>query len=160
MSWYSRLSNILNKYKKIINYLISIYKIIVRNYNTSNNLYHQLVRFFVVGLMKVGFFYITYLGLFELKINYLVASSIAFLFSTFFGYLFNQQWTFVTKNKISLNQGLKYLAVNIFMICLNLILIIALTEWLHISSKLSPLIAFALSPVISFNIYKWWVFKK
>lgn len=152
--------NILNKYKKIINYLISIYKITGQNYNISNNSYYRIVRFLVVGLLNVGFFYIIYLGLFKLKINYLGAASIAFLFSTFFGYLLNHQWTFLTKNRISLNQGLKYLAVSIFMICLNLILIMALTEWLHISSKLSPLIAIALCSVISFNIYKWWVFKK
>ena len=150
----------MKKLKKITNYLINIFEIASLDYNILNNLYNQLVRFSVIGLVNAGFFYIIYLGLLKLNINYLGAATIAFLLSTFFGYYLNHQWTFFTKNKISLNQGFKYLAVSVFMICINLILILALTEWLHISSKLSPLIAFGLCPLISFSIYKLWVFKK
>ncbi len=110
--------------------------------------------------MNIGVFYTIYLGLIEWKINYFGAASIAFLFCTFFGYLFNRQWTFSKDDMVSLLQGLKYLAASIFTVFLNLILIAAFTDWLYMPSMFSPLAAIALCSVISFQIYKRWVFKK
>ncbi|MBI3231168.1 MAG: GtrA family protein [Burkholderiales bacterium] len=66
----------------------------------------------------------------RLQLSYLFACTIAFFLINLAGYILNKSITFSQGRKIQLSQLLRYYIVMILSLCLNLLLMLILVEWL------------------------------
>ncbi len=120
----------------------------------------QLIRFVTVGASG----YVVNLGVFAgcvhlLKIDYRVASVIAFVVSVVNNFWLNRHWTFDAKHEHPMFQGARFFAVSLLAFGFTELVLIGLVEGAGLSKVVAQAIAVAAATPLSFLGQKLWSFR-
>lgn len=128
----------------------------------GNASWYQLFKFIAVGVSNNIVFYITYILLIMIKINYLFANIIAFFVSTINAFYWSNKYVFRSatrkKGKIFLAFIKMILCYSITGVILNNILLVLWIEFMGVHEMIAPLINLILTVPINFLLNKFWVF--
>lgn len=153
-------TSILSKYKTILKYIASIFKIAIVHFNAPENTIRQLVRFLITGIFtNLTNYFVFFVLLHWLRVYYVLSSAAGFLAGFIVGFIVNRSWTFSVKDR-GFARSLKFFALNTFSLGVNMLTIWVFTEFVKIIPEISQVIAIGVSTVINFTGSKWWVFKK
>jgi putative flippase GtrA len=120
----------------------------------------QLIRFAAVGASG----YVVNLAVFAvcvhvLKIDYRVASVVAFLVSVANNFILNRHWTFDAKHAHPVDQGARFFAVSLLAFGFTYIVLVALVDGAGMPKVAAQAIAIVAGTPLSFLGQKLWSFK-
>lgn len=123
---------------------------------------NQFFKFAIVGFTGTILHMLVLYTLTEfIGVYYLTSAIIAFTFAATSNFIFNKIWTFNERFRSNTTKKyLKFFAVSICALLVNLFFLYTLTEFLHIYYLISQLMAIAFSLWINFLGNKYWTFKK
>ncbi len=167
------ISSLWSLLEKIANAIFSfIFRLLGKEYTdeTSASLM-QFVKFGIVGLSNTVISYLLYSGTLILmrkvgasgKVDYLVASVIAFVLSVLWSFYWNNKKVFVMKEGETRNLWaalLKtYISYSFTGLFLNSILLFLWVQVFHISEFIAPIINLLATVPLNFIINKFWAFR-
>ncbi|WML54782.1 GtrA family protein [Neobacillus sp. PS3-12] len=120
--------------------------------------YGQFIKFCLVGATNTGISLLVYALLLKLNVNYLVASTISYLAGLINGYFLSS--SFVFKNKMNLNKGLKFFGVYLTSLLLNLAILYILVDLFHLSKLFAQIIVTCFNVFYNYFLNKIWTFKE
>jgi dolichol-phosphate mannosyltransferase len=120
----------------------------------------QLVRFAAVGASG----YVVNLAVFAacvhiLKIDYRIASVIAFVVSVVNNFWLNRHWTFDAKHVRAMHQGMRFFAVSVVTFGFTYVVLVALVSSTGMEKVFAQAIAIAAGTPLSFIGQKLWSFR-
>ena len=118
----------------------------------------QIIRFYASGIFVIGTDFSVYYALHQI-LPYSVSKAVSYICGSIAAYLFNKYWTFEQLKPSSL-EIVRFIAANFLMFVVNVSTnqsVINLWPG-HIFQAL--LIATALTAVLAFVLFKWWVFRR
>lgn len=118
----------------------------------------QFFKFGIVGTINTVSSWIFYYSLIFLKVNYLIATTVAYFLSSIIGYILNKTWVFRKKDK-SKTSMLKYYVVYISSYFLNMGCMYLFVDILNISDLLAPILVLFITVPYNFIFSRLWVFK-
>ena len=118
----------------------------------------QFFKFGIVGTINTVSSWIFYYSLVFLKVNYLIATTVAYFLSSIIGYILNKTWVFRKKDK-SKTPMLKYYVVYISSYFLNMGCMYLFVDILNISNLLAPILVLFITVPYNFIFSRLWVFK-
>jgi putative flippase GtrA len=120
----------------------------------------QLIRFAAVGASGYAVNLVVFaVCVHLLKIDYRVASVIAFLVSVTNNFWFNRHWTFDAKQQHPAQQGVRFFTVSLVAFGLTYVVLVALVSGGGMSKVIAQAIAIAAGTPLSFIGQKLWSFK-
>ena len=114
----------------------------------------QVVKFGLVGVLNTGISYLIFVGLIYLGVNYLLSSFLSYVIAILNSFYLNKNWTFGDSKKASASIFLKFVAINLFTLSLNLGAMLMLVEYLLLKPLLSQVIATLIVMVVNFVGYR------
>lgn len=121
----------------------------------------RFVRFCVVGVSNsVISFLVFYILSQQLGVNYLLGSFIGYISGIANSFIWNKIWTFHDHSSNLLGQFIKFLAINIISLGINIIVLFTLVENLHLAKNIAQLVAMGFSTVSNYMGSKIMVFVK
>lgn len=119
----------------------------------------RFVRFCVVGVSNSAIsFLVFYILSQQMGANYLLSSFIGYISGIANSFVWNKIWTFQDQSPRLLGQFIKFLAVNLFSLCINLLVLYTLVENLHQVKTIAQLVAMGFSTVANYLGSKIMVF--
>ncbi len=120
----------------------------------------QLVRFGAVGASG----YVVNLIVFAvcvhlIRIDYRVASVVAYVISVVWNFWLNRHWTFAAKEAHPLQQGIRFFAVSLVSYGFSYVILVALVSGPGLSKVIAQAIAIAAAMPLNFLGQKLWSFK-
>lgn len=112
------------------------------------------------GLNTIIDFAVTTLLNVLLHININIAKTVGYLCGMANSFVVNKKWTFKTDNKDTKKELVKFVAVNICMLGLSLLLINAFKSALQIGDTFANVLSTGIVMIINFLVSNFWVFKK
>jgi len=95
-----------------------------------------------------------------LKIYYVVSAGLASALGAIVSFTILRYWAFEKTDKPIANQALRYIAVSLLILLLNMGGIYLFTEILGFQYMISKIIiAVIIGVFVSFPLFKWWVYK-
>lgn len=119
----------------------------------------QFIKFGIVGLSNTIISYVIYVGLVYFTVHYQIANVVAFIVSSFSGFLLNRLWVFKVGEYSMLKQLSKYYLVYSFSLFLSLGLTYIWIELLGVNVYLPPIINLAITVPFNFILNKLWAFR-
>lgn len=118
----------------------------------------QFFRFSVIGVMNTVVGYGAYYLLLYLNVNYMLAAAISTVIGILNSFLWNKVWVFRATGS-SLAEVIKFSAVYIGGLVINLLFLPVLVEGLHIDPRIAQLFFLLILPFLTFFGLKYWSFK-
>lgn len=119
----------------------------------------QFVKFGIVGVINTCSSWVIYYPLVFLKVNYLIANTVAYFGASIIGYFLNKIWVFKKKEKRIYKSIIKYYFVYISCFFLQTLLMYIIVHKLKISDKIAPIITLMFTVPYNFLLSKFWVFR-
>ncbi len=119
----------------------------------------QFFKFGIVGVINTVSSWIIYYGLLFFKINYLIATTVAYFISSIIGYFLNKIWVFKKKEEKKTTSILRYYIVYISSYFLNILCMYILVDILSISKLIAPILVLFVTVPYNFILSRLWVFK-
>lgn len=124
-----------------------------------NKLMQQFIKFGLVGVSNVAVYTVLYWILIYVGMNYLLATTIAYLVSSVGGYILNHMWVFKSE-KSAKESVVKYYVVYGSSYILNMLCMYIWVDTLQLSETLAPLMTLCVTTPYNFVFNKLWVFNK
>ena len=118
----------------------------------------QFTKFAIIGIMNTVIGYGLYYILLFFKMNYLLAAVVSSVVSILNSFLWNKLWVFRSKNAAH-TELIKFAAVYVCGLLLNLALLPFLVEVLHLDPRIAQLLFLLILPFLTFLGLKYWSFK-
>lgn len=129
------------------------------NIHSKRHLIAQLLRFGMVGGMATLVNSAVFIFLVDkLKLTPLLGNFLAFLVAFFVSYFGHSWWTFKHKRH-SHEKFIKFLITSLVSLGLNSLFVWTVMHLLHQSAYIATLPMILITPVVTFAISKYWVFK-
>lgn len=145
-------SKLLSK-KTIINFMLNLYWLIL----TQDNSLKRFIKFIIVGgLGAIVNLIVFYLLVKYLSLWYIFSAIISFLVAVTNNYFLNKKWTFAMVVKSSY---LRFVLISLVGLCINVIFLFLLVEYLNINYFFAQLIAIGIAAVWNFYNSQRFVFK-
>lgn len=126
--------------------------------NLNRLLYPDLpptvMKFITAGIINTSVFYLTFIFLIHLEINYLVASACGYLLATGISYALNKIWTFKSLNPSTIKMVILFVIINLLSLGGNLSILYFFVDFLLLNLYFSQLIALFSSMAINYFGYK------
>ena len=120
----------------------------------------QFVKFGIVGALNTSIQFVVFVVLFRwLNIPMLVASGVGYLAGIINSYLINRVWTFEVREKRQTGEFLRFVAVNIVSMGVNLGTLKMLADGVGLMPEVAQVLAIGSSLVVNFSGNKWWTFR-
>lgn len=125
------------------------------------NMFIQLIKFGIVGLLNTVISYVTYFILVSCGMNFLLANFMGFTVSVINSYYWNNKYVFVTGEKRVWWKTLikTYVSYAGTGLVLSSILLVLWIEVFNISKTIAPLINLIITIPLNFIINKFWAYK-
>lgn len=121
----------------------------------------KFTRFCVVGLSNSAIsFLVFYILSQQLGVHYLLGSFIGYISGIANSFIWNKIWTFHDHSSRLLGQFIKFLAINIISLGINLLVLYTLVENIHLVKTIAQLVAMGFSTVANYMGSKIMVFVK
>jgi len=120
--------------------------------------YSLFIKFCIVGVTNVIISYTIYYILLSSGLNYLLASTIAYIVGILNGYIWSSRFVF-KKNK-SLNNMMKFFIVYISALFINLGIMYVCVDWYNMNKLIAPVFAIGIGTIYNYTLNKMWTFKK
>lgn len=117
------------------------------------------MKFAIVGASNVGIYTVLYWLFVYFGMNYLIATTIAYLISSISGYLLNNVWVF-KENQGGKKSLIKYYVVYGSSYLLNIACMYIWVDVLQLSQTLAPLLTLCVTTPYNFVFNKIWVFNE
>jgi len=137
-------------------------KKIIQNYLTDYYFIKQFIKFCIVGGTAAIINFLIYYSFTEwLETWYIISAIWAFFISAIFNFIFNKLWTFRDKEKGReiLKQVLRFSAVMVSGLLINVTIIYSLKEWLGLHYLLAWVFATGVVTFWNFIFNRFWTFK-
>lgn len=145
--------------------LVFLFNILGKELPVSlRNTVNQFVRFGFVGVSNTVIYYVCYVFLLFLGVNYIISNIISFSVGVLNSYLLNNKYVFKSQNELSKSLRYRVFAktyISYFfsgVILSNLILFYCVNN-LHLSEVVSPLICLLITVPTNFVLNKYWSYK-
>jgi len=120
----------------------------------------QFIKFGLVGVLNTGVQFIVFVVLYRLfHVPMILASGLGYLAGIANSYLINRVWTFQVAEKKQMGEFLKFFAVNLVAMAVNLGTLKLLVSQFGMLEELAQIFAIGSSLVINFAGNKWWTFR-
>ena len=119
----------------------------------------QFIKFVIVGSSNTIISIVTYWILVYFNLEYLLATIIAYVVSSIWGYVLNKKWVFRTKDTKTFASVIKYYVVYGSSLIINLLGMYLLVESLRISKFIAPILIMCITVPYNFIFNKLWAFK-
>jgi len=119
--------------------------------------YLPFIKFCLVGVTNVAISYTIYYILLTFGINYLIANAIAYIMGILNGYIWSSKYVF-KKNK-SLNNMMKFFAVYISSLFINLGIMYICVDCYNMHKLIAPIFAIGVGTIYNYILNKIWTFK-
>jgi len=155
-------SSIFSKYKTILKYFVSIFRLGWKFRSEKQNALGQFLRFCSVGILTNLVNYGTFWTLLSFSpVHYVLCSVVGFLAGGVVGFLANRTFTFQARDAGAVQgQFVKFFVVNIGSLLVNTATIYGLVGYGGLMPEIGQLFAIAASTVINFLGSKYWAFSK
>ncbi|MDR2008402.1 MAG: GtrA family protein [Alphaproteobacteria bacterium] len=110
----------------------------------------QFIKFCVVGVIATAVNYAAFFILYQLGINYLIASGAGFIFGVAVGYPLNMKWSFADLSSTKSSSISIYVSVYIFSLFLSIALLYSLVNFLHIIPTIANIICIFITTITNF----------
>ena len=117
----------------------------------------QFIKFGIVGVMNTCSSWVIYYPLIFLHVNYIVATTIAYILSSILGYCLNHKWVFKS-NIYDSKSVLKYYIVYGSSYVINITCMWLFVDVLHFSTYLAPILTLCVTVPYNFIFNRLWVF--
>jgi len=132
----------------------------IKNNNIFTKLwikYLPFIKFCLVGATNVIISYTIYYILLTLGLSYLLASAIAYLIGILNGYIWSSKYVF--KKDRSLNNMMKFFAVYISSLFINLGIMYICVDIYNMNKLIAPIFAIGIGMIYNYALNKMWTFK-
>jgi putative flippase GtrA len=120
----------------------------------------QFVKFGIVGVVNTAVQFVVFYLLFrQLHLPMMVSSGLGYMAGVINSYLINRVWTFEVKEKKKAGEFMRFVAVNIVSMGVNLGALKLLVVYGGLLPELAQAFAIAASLVVNFAGNKWWTFR-
>ena len=120
-------------------------------------LFKQFFKFGIVGVINTLSAWLFYYPLIYIHVNYIVATTIAFILSSIIGYMLNNKWVF-KKNVHDYRSVIKYYLVYGSSYLINIGTMYLWVDVLKISEYIAPILTLLITVPYNFIFSKLWVF--
>ncbi len=121
----------------------------------------RVFKFGLTGLLNTGVDFAVFTLLAQwLSVNIYAAQAVAYAAGTLNSYIINRSWTFRSEERFFSATMLKFLALNLCMLGLSVILLRFFTVSIGLSKFPAKVAATLVTLAISFVVNNFWVFKK
>jgi len=121
----------------------------------------QLSKFIIVGLLCTAVnYFVFFVSLNYLAINYLIASAVGFVSGVFIGFFLNKNWTFNSKEVQSHKIMLGYFSVYLVSLLISLLFLRVTVGTLGVSPEIANFLAICITTCTNFAGTKFFVFRK
>lgn len=127
------------------------------NFNIPKSLNSRFFKFLVSGGLNTLICLLLYWVLIKFNVNYILASTLMFIFGVVEGYILSA--IFVFKHKINLAHLAKYTLVYLSSYAVNIIVLTGLVELIGFSHFMAQVVTSAVVAVLNFFLVKVFVFK-
>lgn len=145
--------------------LVSFFNMLGKDFPVSlKNTVNQFVRFGFVGVSNTVIYYVCYVFLLYLGLNYIISNIISFSIGVLNSYLLNNKYVFKTRTDLS-----KYFRYRVFVktyisyffsgVILSNLILFYCVNILHLSEIVSPLICLLITVPTNFVLNKYWSYK-
>lgn len=128
-------------------------------YFLSKNSLQELLRYGITGVATTAVNYLVYLLLLYLKLNYLTANTIAWLFAVAFAYIVNRRMVFHSSNQV-LQEAFSFVSMRFFTLLLENLLLFCLIGQMNFPPLLSKLAVSIVTIIGNYIICKCHIFTK
>lgn len=118
----------------------------------------KLIKFGFIGIANTILSYTTFVFLVKIKVYYLLASAISFMFGTTLSYVLNTRYTF--KNSINFWVYIKFSSVSITSLCISLLILYVLKELFCLNVYLAQIAVVIARFPLSYLVNREMVFLK
>jgi|HigsolmetaAR201D_1030396.scaffolds.fasta_scaffold00843_5 putative flippase GtrA len=119
----------------------------------------QFVLFLLVGIVNTALHFCTFVLLFRIfGVPLLVASASGYAVGLLNSYVLNRRFTFRVQGRARRSEFLRFLAVNVLSLGVNLAVLALLTRGMGMSPELAQGVAIAFSLATNFTGNRCWVF--
>ncbi len=126
---------------------------------TLVTLIKQFFKFGIVGCINTFSSWIFYYSLLFLNVNYLIATTIAYILSSIIGFLLNKSWVF-QKKVYDYKSIIKYYVVYGSSYLINIGCMYIWVDVLNISTLIAPILTLFITVPYNYIFSKLWVFKQ
>lgn len=120
-----------------------------------NSFPRDVIKFAITGVINTGVAYLSFIFFVFLDVNYLTASSLAYILAVFNSYLLNKYWTFKSAKDSTLTMYSQFFAINLISLGVNLLALYIIFEKFYLNLYLSQAIALMFSMIFNYHGYKW-----
>lgn len=128
-------------------------------FNRLKDLVKQFIKFGLVGVSNTLISIVIYNGLLYIKINYIVAYTIAFLISVVNAYFWNKKYVFNKQISTDKKPFIKVFLSYGSTFLLGMLLLFILVSYLGISEQLAQILILFITIPLNFLLNKLWAFK-
>ncbi|MBQ2752008.1 MAG: GtrA family protein [Oscillospiraceae bacterium] len=122
--------------------------------------FFKLVKFGITGVMNTLVDFAVFLLLTHIGVAIYFAQVVSYSCGILNSYIVNRSWTFKSKGKFLGPQMVRFIAVNLSLLLLSLVLLWVFTEQLGFIKILAKLCSTVLIMVIGFVVNRLWVFRQ
>lgn len=113
-----------------------------------------IIRFLIAGAVNTAVFYLSFIFLIYLGINYLIASTGGYVLATLVSYILNKVWTFKSQEPSTLKTFIQFVIINLLSLSGNLFILYIFVDFFLVNLYFSQLIALFFSLAINYFGYK------
>lgn len=121
------------------------------------NAFGQFLRYATVGLISNAAFYLAYLGLTALGLNYKVAMTLVYVLGVLSTFIANRVWSFNHKGMVHAAL-VRYVIAYVLGYLLNLALLWLAVDRLHLPHQAVQAVAIVVVAACLFLMHRYWVF--
>ena len=118
----------------------------------------QFMQFGIVGVINTLSSWVVYYPLIFFKVDYILATTLAYFISSIIGYLLNKVWVFKSKEKKT-KSLVKYYVVYISSYFLNIGCMYLFVQIMGISTYIAPILVLFVTVPYNYLFSRFWVFK-
>lgn len=120
----------------------------------------QFITFSIIGVINTLIHYCVFITLINTtELHYLISSSIGYCFGLINSYILNKKITFKSTNNNVFSEFLKFVAVNVIALSVNLLILKSFVELFNLSPEFSQVFGILGSLTANFFGNKIWTFK-
>jgi len=121
----------------------------------------QFMRFGIVGVLNTAVQFLVFVLLFRvLHVPMILASGLGYIAGIVNSYLLNRTWTFKVRRRRETREFLRFVAVNILAMGVNLGTLKFLVATWAVVPEVAQILAIGASLVVNFAGNKWWTFRE
>ena len=120
----------------------------------------EMSLYLVFGVLTTVINFLVYFGLIEMKFNYIVSTTVAFIISVLFAYFTNKKYVFLSKSGSVYSELIKFFLSRIFTYFLDLLGLVLLISVLHYNEVVSKIIINVVIVILNYIFSKKWIFNK